>query len=322
MLKKILINFTIIIFSFLFTLLFCELILRVKHSIFYDYDIEQWKYAKLLKTKYPNPKIGHVHLKKSSAILQGVEISTNNFGQRDKDYDNGYLSSYDRSFLFIGSSIALGWGVDSNKTFISKLNKLSQVNNKKWIYINGGIGNYNTERYINNYFENWSNLQFTDIVVHFFVNDTEIINQDNSNFITRNFQTGVILWKYINSLKSEYSIEKLPDFYKKKYDDNFEGFIIAKNELKRLSNYCKIKDINCHLILMPDIHQLDPYKLDFINIKMEKISKELNFNYYDLLYDLEVINPSKKLWNNYNDPHPNILAHELISKSLIKFFIK
>ena len=38
---------------------------------------------------------------------------------------------------------------------------------------------YNTERYINNYFENWSKLQFTDIVVHFFVNDTEIINQDN-----------------------------------------------------------------------------------------------------------------------------------------------
>ena len=56
----------------------------------------------------------------------------------------------------------------------------------------------------------------SSIVVHFFVNDTEIINQDNSNFITRNFQTGVILWKYLNSLKSEYNIEKLSDYYKKK----------------------------------------------------------------------------------------------------------
>ncbi len=322
MLKKIFINFTIIVSSFIFTLFICELVLRAKHSIFYDYDIEQWKYAKLLKIKHSNPKIGHVHQVSSSAILQGVEIQTNKIGQRDKDYNNQYLNSYDRSFLFIGSSIALGWGVEHDKTFISKLNELSESKGQKWIYVNGGIGNYNTERYVNNFFENWSNLQFTDIVVHFFVNDTEVINQDNSNFITRNFQTGVILWKYINSLKSEYSIEKLTDYYKKKYDDNFEGFIIAKNELKRLSAYCKKKDLNCHFVLMPDIHQLEPYKLNFINLKMKKISKELNFNYYDLLDDLEVVKPSKKLWNNYNDPHPNILAHDLISQSLIKFFTK
>ena len=76
----------------------------------------------------------------SSAILQGVEIQTNKIGQRDKDYDNQYLNSYDRSFLFIGSSIALGWGVESENTFINKLNKLSSSKGKKWIYVNGGIG--------------------------------------------------------------------------------------------------------------------------------------------------------------------------------------
>ena len=55
---------------------------------------------------------------------------------------------------------------------------------------------------------------------------------------------------------------------------------------------------------------------------MEKISKELNYNYYDLLSDLEVVKPSKKLWNNYNDPHPNVMAHDIISQSLDKFFTK
>ena len=61
MIKKIFINLTIIVSSFIFTLFICELVLRAKHSIFYDYDIEQWKYAKLLKIKHSNPKIGHVH---------------------------------------------------------------------------------------------------------------------------------------------------------------------------------------------------------------------------------------------------------------------
>ena len=71
---------------------------------------------------------------------------------------------------------------------------------------------------------------------------------------------------------------------------------------------------------MPDIHQLNPYKLHFINEKMKKISQDLNFNYHDLLPALEDIRPSNLLWNKYNDPHPNILAHELISESLNNFF--
>tara|TARA_A100001015_G_scaffold320563_1_gene447394 strand:+ start:649 stop:1614 length:966 start_codon:yes stop_codon:yes gene_type:complete len=320
MIKKISINLLIIIFSFIFAFFVCEIILRFKHSISYDYDIEQWKYAKKLKIKHVNPKIGHIHLKNSSAFLQGVEIKTNKYGQRDKNYNNEDLNKFDRSFLFIGSSITLGWGVEYERTFIQRLNKLSDEDGKKWIYINGGIGNYNTERYVNNYFDNWKDLDFSDIAINFFVNDTEIINQDNSNFFTRHFQTGVILWKYINSLKFQYSEQNLSNYYKMKYMNDFKGFKVAKMELQKISDHCKREKKKCHLILMPDIHQLNPYKLHFINEKMKKISQDLNFNYHDLLPALEDIRPSNLLWNKYNDPHPNILAHELISESLNNFF--
>ena len=34
---------------------------------------------------------------------------------------------------------------------------------------------------------------------------------------------------------------------------------------------------------MPDIHKLNPYELSFINEKMSKVSKELKYNYLDLL---------------------------------------
>ena len=36
------------------------------------------------------------------------------------------------------------------------------------------------------------------------------------------------------------------------------------------------------MIIMPDIHKLNPYDLNFIN-KMRNISEELNFSYLDLL---------------------------------------
>ena len=158
--------------------------------------------------------------------------------------------------------------------------------------------------------------------MHYFVNDSEVINQDNSNFFTRNFQTAVIIWKYINSLKSEYSIENITEYYRKKYDNNYIGYQNTLLELKRLSNFCSKKKINCHLVMMPDIHQLNPYELKFINNKIKKNSENFNFKYHDLLKDLEIISPSKLLWNDYKDPHPNIFAHKIISESLINFFIK
>ncbi len=322
MAKKIIFNLLIIFISLLFALATCEIILRVKHTITYDYDIEQWKYAKKLKIKNSNIKIGHTHRLNSKSKLQGVEIKINSYGQRDIEYDNSYLEKFDKSILFIGSSITLGWGVDNNETFISRLNQLSKKNNKNWVFINGGIGNYNTERYINNYFKYWSDLRFTDIVVHFFVNDTEVINSDNSNFFTRNFQTGVILWKYLNSLRSDLNVENLEQYYLSKYSENYEGYKVAINELKIFSSYCEEKSINCHFILMPDIHQLNPYNLNFINKKMKVVSENLNFKYFDLLKTLENIKPVKSLWNKYNDPHPNEFAHKLMGESLFSYFDK
>ena len=167
--KKISKSILLILTSLLIGILFCELILRVKHNYVINYDIEMWKYAKKLKQKVPNEKINHIHINNKSALLQKTEIKINNLGQRDINYDNSILKNFDRSFLILGSSVALGWGVDKEKIFSSIMNNKAIEDNKKWIFINGGVGNYNTERYINNYLENWKSLQFTDLIIHFFV---------------------------------------------------------------------------------------------------------------------------------------------------------
>ena len=60
-----------------------------------------WKYAKQLKQKDIDPKIGHTHIKDKSSYLQKVNIKINNYGQRDIDYNNNTLSKHDRSFFNI-----------------------------------------------------------------------------------------------------------------------------------------------------------------------------------------------------------------------------
>ena len=115
--------------------------------------------------------------------------------------------------------------------------------------------------------------------------------------------------------------ENIEDYYKDRYLDSYEGFQVAKKELKRLSNHCKINFINCHIILMPDIHKLNPYKLSFINEKIKNLSKQLEYPFLDLLNDFSNLD-EKKVWNKYNDPHPNEFGHLLIGQSVFKFLDK
>ena len=319
--KKLLRSTLIVSISLLVGLLICETILRIKHKFIINYDIEMWKYAKELKIKVKNKKINHIHIKNKSAILQNTEIKINKYGQRDVDYDNSTLSNFDRSFLIIGSSVAMGWGVESDKVFSNRLNKKSLKNNKNWIVINGGVGNYNTERYVNNYFENWKELEFTDIIIHFFVNDTEIIKPSKVSFFTNHFHLGVIVWKLLNSYVSAFNPEKVEKYYLDRYEENYEGFIIAKKELLKLSEHCKKNSINCHIILMPDIHKLNPYKLNFINQKMQKTAAKLEFQFHDLLSVFEG-KDEKKVWNKYGDPHPNDYANSLMSENIFLYLNK
>ena len=213
---------TSIFLSLLIGLLLCEGILRVKHFFVLDYDIEMWRYANILKIKVNNPKINHIHLKNKNVVLQGVELKTNKYGQRNNNYDNSDLRKYDRSFLFIGSSITLGWGVKNKDTYVNLLNQKAKNENKNWIFINGGIGNYNTERYVNNYLEHWKDLKYTDLVINFFVNDTEIIKKKDVNLLLKYTHIGVVTWKLFNSLKFYQSNENLTDFYKSKYRKQFK----------------------------------------------------------------------------------------------------
>ena len=143
------------------------------------------------------------------------------------------------------------------------------------------------------------------------------LKDSKANFFTMYTHTGVMVWKFFNALKSDLSPENIDSYYKKLYQDDFDGLKIAIKELKRLNSHCEDKEINCVIVLIPDIHKLNPYKLEFINNKMSNFSKSINLKYFDLL-DIFQSEDEKKVWNKYNDPHPNQYAHNLIATDIFK----
>ena len=141
------------------------------------------------------------------------------------------------------------------------------------------------------------------------------MNNNYGNFFTRNFQTAVLIWKYYHSFNEQLGIENISEYYQKKYSNEYIGYTVAIESLEELSNYCILADKRCVLAMMPDIHQMNPYGMEFIHEKMKNISNNLGLEYVDLLPSLREVE-SKLLWNQYYDPHPNSLGHSIIAHTL------
>jgi hypothetical protein len=90
-----------------------EMALRLKNSSMNTYDIEMWRYAKELKVKSDDPKLDFDHVKSKSAVLQKVAIRLNEWGLRGAAVEP--LPANGRRILFLGGSIALGWGVPKRR---------------------------------------------------------------------------------------------------------------------------------------------------------------------------------------------------------------
>src|SRR5262249_43909505 len=115
-----------------------EGIVRLKNASMKDYNTEMWRYARELKFPSPEPRLGHEHVANAHAVLQSVDIRTNAWGLRGGPVSDTPAAGT-RRILVLGSSIALGWGVDEDKVVSSLLQKKFEASGQTVEMLNGGI---------------------------------------------------------------------------------------------------------------------------------------------------------------------------------------
>src|SRR5262249_20912445 len=113
------------------------------------YDVEMFRYSRLLKRDAP-PEAGlmhHWHIPGASALLQGVPVTINSKGLRDNEYDYEPRPGVTR-ILALGDSVTFGWGVRLEHTYPKVLERLLNHGASQGSYevLNGGVGNYTTTR--------------------------------------------------------------------------------------------------------------------------------------------------------------------------------
>jgi len=101
--------------SFLVFVAVGEIVVRIYTRSHILYDMEMSRYAKALRVKSADPRIGHVHKPNGSAHLMGVEVRINSDGMRDREYPVERNEKY--QVIFLGDSLTLGWGFRQEETF-------------------------------------------------------------------------------------------------------------------------------------------------------------------------------------------------------------
>ena len=306
-------DLAVIIFGLTIALLVAEGLLRLKNSDMSNYDIEMWKYSNELKQLSENELIGHIHKKNSSSMLQSVEIRTNSLGLRG---DESLLTCCDRSILFLGSSITLGWGVQEKFTVSEVLNSKFQ---NKIAFLNGGIGNYNTVRYVKNYLNNLSGIKPETIIIQYFINDAEKLVINQGNFFLKNSQLAVTLWSVYQKTKASLEGVSLEEYYKQVYKEDSQGFIEMQNALDQIMEHSIENDVRVIVAMTPDIHSMNPYKFNYIHDIMEKESYQRGFEFIDLLDSFLEIDDSVDIFAMPGDPHPNKIGHMVMAEHIFEY---
>jgi lysophospholipase L1-like esterase len=266
-----------------------------------------------LKKRSDNPLLGHEHIPSRQAVLQSVTIRTNERGLRGDSVPPPTPGQ--RRILFLGSSVTLGWGVEESKTVTSRLQQMFAADGQKVEVLNAGIGNYNAPRYVERFLTRLSDLQPTDLVVHYFLRDAETLDAGGGNALLRNSQLAVTMWIAITRYMNASGEQSLEDHYRAIYEPTAPGFVEMKKQLARLAEHARARGIRLYLAMVPDVHDLVNYRLEFAHDRMRQVAGELGYEYIDLLPAMRNLTPAD-LWSMPGDPHPNALGHERMAAAI------
>lgn len=287
--------------------------LRLRNRSMTNYSIEMWRYAKELKVQSDDPALDHEHRRDAAAVLQSVRISTNEWGLRGPAVPASRPGQ--RRILVLGSSITLGWGVNEEDVMTTRLADKFRKDGVDALVMNAGVGNYNTQRYVELFFKRLQPLEPTDIVVHYFLRDAETLEPGSSNWLLRNSELAITLWELWHRLADPSGERALIDHYKAVYRPGAPGFVTMRVALTKLAAYARTHDIRLYLALVPDVHNLERYPFAFVDETMAKVAADLGYTFVDLLPAFGHLSP-QQVWAMPGDPHPNALGHRLMADEL------
>jgi lysophospholipase L1-like esterase len=107
----------------------------------------------------------------------------------------------------------------------------------------------------------------------------------------------------------------LVDHYKQVYAPGSPALAVMKAEFAKLAAYAREHRIHVTMAMVPDIHSLTNYPLEFVHAIFAETARENGFAYIDLLPTFQGLTP-QEIWAMPGDPHPNARGHALMADAI------
>jgi hypothetical protein len=282
-----------------------------------QFDLEMFKYARDVKVISPDPLIGHVHGPNRKAHLMGVDVATNSKGLRDREI------AYERTpgalrVVMIGDSGTLGWGVRPEQTYSKLLEAMFAEKDIKAEVVNTGVGNFKTIQKVEYFLTETHKYNPDLLVMAYSANDAEIMPPRHApNLFSRNCLSCVFIAGRVDTLLRRLSTRpEWDEHYLSLYQDGkSQGWLESKEYLRKLRDYCNERGVRVLIANIPEIHDVQHYKLQSITDLAQKMAADYRFEFVDTTVWLRTVD-SPKLWVSPGDPHPNEMGHQLTAQAI------
>ncbi|MEM9553220.1 MAG: SGNH/GDSL hydrolase family protein [Acidobacteriota bacterium] len=300
-----------------------EIFARLYFAGTISYDHEMWRYATEVKRPAADPAIGHVHRPGAQAQLMGVDVAINEHGLRDDPIGPGGLGVETRRIAFLGDSLTFGWGVEKEETFEHRLEQAlaeTDTGDEQVEVLNFGTGNYNTAQQVALFEARGLALDPDEAVLFVFINDAEPTPERSRwSWLGESRFVG-FLWSRLKTLGSRFGEGRgWQDYYLGLYADEQPGWRTMRAALERLRDLCREHEIGLRIVLLPELHQLDPYPFEAIHTQIASEADHLGVPHLDVTPALQGVESPQALWVAPDDAHPNAEAHRLIAEATFPF---
>lgn len=299
-------------------LVVCALVLEGMTRLVVDdgmsYELEMWKYARLVKMR--DPEIGHRHRRNGAAELMGVPVRTNDFGLRGPAIADKAAPGVAR-IAFVGDSIAMGWGVAEQETFAHRVIEDLVRQGRKVDGFNLGVGNYNTTQELMLFQAVGAALKPDIIVLAYFINDAEPIpTYPKESWLDLHSAAWIVLKYRLDSLIRQFGNQ--PDwkhYYRDLYRDDAPGWKNTQRDIGRFAELARKLGVPLMVFNIPELRELKPYAFPDVTAKVRALAEGQGLKFVDLLPTVENLPPAS-LWVTVPDPHPNGPANAAFARGM------
>ena len=318
-----LLRLTAFALSLAVTVLLAEGALRLLSSRWLSvFDVEMWRYARLVKIESSDPKIVEEHRPNADEVLMGVRVRTDGHGFRLPDpATEAERRPDDRKIVALGDSVTFGWGAGDTETFPAQLERLlnaqcPQHGGRRATVHNAGIGNCNTSMEVARYRARIRSMHPDWLILGYSYNDAEPDAVPSTNPLMWRSALLSLLWARTARLSGPY--RSYEPYYKGLYRDGLPGWEHTKQGLRDLGAMLREDHIPGTVILLPELHEprnFGPFADLFARVA--QVARENGF---------EVIDPSgayppgpgQSFWVSREDAHPNVRGQKIYAEALAK----